>query len=211
MADIITFETLYDLLRKEKVSQELQPIDKKFYEKILNYLREKQKLLESHEKKSAAFAFDLKKAQKELENIKRMFRELYERREHKIITLATFASRSRAQETTNMIEEEKKIFSDLVQILDMYRSGIVENILALNPPNLAEAPKSIKTDAMPSESANKLVRFINPVPKFVDPDLNVYGPFEQEDVANVPSQIADALIKSARAEEVKSEISQETQ
>ena len=210
MVEIITYETLYDLLRKEKVSGELQALDKGFLEKMLNYLKEKQKLLESHEKK-ASFTIDIKKAQKELENIRRMFRELYERREHKLLTLAAFDSRSKSQDTRNMLEEEKRMFTEIVSALDFYRSGIVESILSLNQPSLEQAPKSIKTESLPPQGANKLIRFTNPVPKFVDSNLNVYGPYEQEDVANVPKKIADILIKNQRAEEIKNEIRQEAQ
>ncbi len=212
MTDIITYETLYELLRKEKTSQELQQLDKNFFEKLLNYLQEKQKLLESHERKGAIVTINTREAQKEFETIKRMFRELYERRENKIIMLATFSSRSKMQEKPSlMLDEEKKMFSQLVKLLDSFRDGIVENIVSLKPISLEEPPKSIKTDHEEEAlETMKFVRFIQPVPKFIDKDLNVYGPFEQEDVANIPRKIADILIGNKRAEEVKNEIRQES-
>ena len=38
MADeIITYEILYDLLRREKSNQELQVIEKSFFEKVIKY------------------------------------------------------------------------------------------------------------------------------------------------------------------------------
>ena len=40
MADnIITYETLYDILRKEKYNQELQKLDNDFFERVLKYLK----------------------------------------------------------------------------------------------------------------------------------------------------------------------------
>ena len=41
------------------------------------------------------------------------------------------------------------------------------------------------------------------MPKFVGRDLEVYGPFEEEDIANLPGEIADILILKNRAEEIK--------
>ena len=206
MADIITYETLYELLRKEKTSQELQPMDKSFFDKVLNYLKEKQKLLETHEKKDAMVIIDTRMAQKELESIKRMFRELYERRESKILMLATYVSRSRIRENANvMLDQEKQLFTDIVQILDLYRNGVLNNIINLQSPHVAqEEAKSIKTDPQPSPEL-KTVRFIQPVPQFLDTNLKVYGPFDQLDTANVPKKIADVLIKNARAEEITNE------
>jgi len=48
----------------------------------------------------------------------------------------------------------------------------------------------------------KLVRFIHSVPRFVGRHLEVYGPFEDDDTANLPEEIADILIKKGRAEEI---------
>ena len=62
-------------------------------------------------------------------------------------------------------------------------------------------------DELPSETspepANKLVRFVHAVPKFVGPELEEYGPFQEEDVANLPSEVANVLITKGRAEALK--------
>ena len=49
----------------------------------------------------------------------------------------------------------------------------------------------------------KLVRFLYSVPKFVGKELEEYGPFEEEDIANLPIEIAKVLIDKGRVEEVK--------
>ena len=49
----------------------------------------------------------------------------------------------------------------------------------------------------------KLVRFLYAVPKFVGKELEEYGPFGEEDIANLPSEIADVLIGKGRVEEIK--------
>ena len=52
------------------------------------------------------------------------------------------------------------------------------------------------------EKSVKTVRFMSAVPKFLGRELEVYGPFEEEDVANLPGEVADVLIKKGRAEEI---------
>ena len=48
----------------------------------------------------------------------------------------------------------------------------------------------------------KSIRFIKPVPKFLGTELEIYGPFEENDIASLPSRIAKVLIKKERAEEM---------
>ena len=45
MAETITYETLYDLLRKEKNNAELQNIDPLFYDNLVKYIKEKKDIL----------------------------------------------------------------------------------------------------------------------------------------------------------------------
>jgi len=75
-------------------------------------------------------------------------------------------------------------------------------------PNIDASPaKSVMQAAAQSENdensvTTKLVRFLHPVPKFVGRELEVYGPFEREDIANLPKEIAEVLIIKGRAEEM---------
>ena len=41
----ITFETIYEILRREKNKEDLQRIDNDFFQDVLNYLKEKQQIL----------------------------------------------------------------------------------------------------------------------------------------------------------------------
>ena len=51
----------------------------------------------------------------------------------------------------------------------------------------------------------RLVRFVHPVPKFVGPELEEYGPFDEEDIASLPAEVADVIIGKGRAEEIREE------
>lgn len=198
---VITYETLYEILRREKVRPELQPLDKSFFKDVVKYLSEKESILQSQMSKTSIFSSsETQKTRKEVENIKRMVKELYERRESKILQLALIASRTEDKiDFHEMLEEERQFFKNFVFILNRFRKDVLFNILSLKNPELSSEgePKELKMGDKPN---NKLIRFLHATPKFVDDNLRVYGPFEEEDVASLPLKVANILIKNNRAE-----------
>ena len=91
---VITYDTLYEILRREKFKKELQKLDDNFFDNTLNYLNDKSKIYESQKEKDSIFSSEFKKTEKTLENTKKILKELYEKRESKIIMLALFSSRT---------------------------------------------------------------------------------------------------------------------
>ena len=67
----ISYETLFELLRREKTRDELQKLEDSFFTDVVNYLKEKEEFLQNQKKKQDLFAADeIYKAEKQLENIK---------------------------------------------------------------------------------------------------------------------------------------------
>ncbi|HLC72695.1 MAG TPA: hypothetical protein VJH37_03875 [Candidatus Nanoarchaeia archaeon] len=208
MNEIITYEKLYDILRKEKYAQELQKIDKDFFRSVVEYLKEKEAIAESQKGKESIFSSEADSTIKQVGNIKKLIKELYEKREFKIIQLAMFASRIGDKEIPNaLLSEERPLFLDVVNMLNGYRESIVQNVIDKRLPTPGEQPKSIKRDFSDDskQSDIKTVRFMHAVPKFVANDMNTYGPFDEEDTAILPNKAADVLIDKKRAEEIKLE------
>lgn len=188
---VITYETLYELLRREKYRAELQQLDKTFFSDVSNYLSGKKKLLDAQQARPTPFSLELQKTQKQYENVQKIIKELYEKRENKIIQLALFSSKLNNQSMPqNMLAEEEALYRDVMKILDKYREEILFNLLE---PKLTEEP-SVKD--------TKMIRFTSSIPKFVGDDLKTYGPYEGGDVAEFSLKIADLLIKKGRAMEV---------
>ena len=208
MVDIITSESLFELWRREKYDKQLQKLDPEFFRKVIQYTEEKEAILEAQKSKGSIFSSEIEKTQRQLDSIKKITKELYELRENKLLFLALVSSRlNEKEDLSNMLEEEKRFYHDVLEILNSYRSNVLLNILSKKLPSLEEKPKSIKTDALKEEPEDntKLIRMLHPVPKFVGEDLNIYGPFEEEEVCNLPRKAADVLISKSRAEEIKVE------
>ena len=212
----ITYETLFELLRREKIREPLQNLDSSFFDDVVNYLKGKKALFEELKNKTDLFAVEeKKKTEKQHENTRKIIKEFYERRERKILNMAVDASRtfSSVVDTTAMLEKEKLFFDDLVETLNIFRTGVLFNIMEARMPEIMQK-KQKKTESPEQETKNpetaekkdklnKLIRFRHAVPRFFGENLEEYGPFEKEDVAKIPSVIADILIEKQRAEELK--------
>ncbi len=132
MEDIkITLETLYDILRNEKKREDLQKLEASFFIDVVSYLREKKALLESKEKSDEIFAVgERDKLEYELRSIKRILKEIYEKREKKIIDIALNRSRTGSDiiDTSSMLREEKDFYQRVLSVLDTYRGGVLFNL-----------------------------------------------------------------------------------
>lgn len=206
---VITYETLFELLKREKERADLQKLEPTLFSDVISYVKDKKKIAEV--KNDSVFALEeRKKTERQLENIYKILKELYERREKKIITLALDKSRTKSNliDTTALLKEEKVFFDALTHLLDTYRDAILYSVLNEKMPFMQSIEDKHKEDfktALELKNPTKLVRFGHHVPKFVGPELEEYGPFEEEDIANLPAEIANVLIGKDKAEEIKEE------
>ncbi|MBS3174947.1 hypothetical protein J4440_03650 [Candidatus Woesearchaeota archaeon] len=199
--NLITYENIYEILRMEKYKKDLYKLDKDFFDKVTRYLNEKKTILQGYESKESVFASQsIIKLKKQLDNIYLILNELYEKREAKIMQMALFNSRtnSQLQDEDILLDEEKKVYYSIINLLNISRDSILKNILEGKKP---EVKIEEKIDAKPKTNL-KLVRFLEPVPKFMGEDMTVFGPFNTEDIGNLPEKIATILIKGNKAEEI---------
>ncbi len=218
----ITYETLYELLRREKSRDELQALDAGFLLDVLSYLREKQRILDEAERKQDLFSLDEReKTQVQIVNIRKIVRELYERREKKIFEMALNRSRTKSNiiDTSPLLVHERYLFDSIVSVLDSFRASVLHNILSLREPTLTapehSAPDPVSethsfvqpltsTPPLPP-AAFKRVKFTQSVEQFVGKELELYGPFQPEQKEQLPADIADILIEKGSAVEVEPE------
>lgn len=203
---IITYESLYELLRREKYRPELQKLDPTFYVNALNYLKEKQAILGSQESKDSIFAVnEVEKTRTQLRNVQSILKQIYEKREAKLIQLALFSSRNRASTgcESSLLPEEQAIFDSVRDVLSDYREGILFNLLSSNPTELPlkkEKPLKITSEINKDKPDLIKVRILVAMPEFIGPDMQVYGPFDENQVAELPKEISGSLVANKQAE-----------
>ncbi len=206
---VITYESLYELLRRERYRPELQKLDPTFYQNVLNYFKEKQAILESQEKKESIFAAnEIDKTRTQIRNIRKILKDIYEKREAKIIQLALFNSRNKAGTGSDpaLLIEEKALFDSINGVLNGFREGVLFNLLSNNAPFLpVEKEKDLKINSGIHKDNPNLaeIRVLAPMPEFVGPDMNVYGPFEENAVVELPKEVSEMLVINSQAEMIK--------
>jgi DNA replication initiation complex subunit (GINS family) len=118
----ITYETLFDLLRKERSLEDLQSLDPLFWSHVVSYINERTEFL-----KQTSLA-EQEKTKLQLSNIKRILKEIYDHRERKIITLARTVVRMQETDfadTKNMLPEEKVFFDEAIELFSKYKKEIL--------------------------------------------------------------------------------------
>ena len=135
----ITLETLYDILRNEKKREELQKLESTFYQDVAKYIKDKIAFLEQRKIDKDIFATgERDKLEYELRSIRRIMKEIYEKREKKIIDIALNKSRTGSDiiDTGSMLQEEKEFYLKNLRHLDEFRRGILFCLFKGDTPTL---------------------------------------------------------------------------
>jgi len=184
---MITYNELYDALRKERYSEQLQPIPKNFIKEVADYLKDKKEI---SEKESDDFSDTITKTKKQFENSIAIFRELILRRKRKILDLAFVAAETgiSKRDFENMLAVEKESFDDIMKSLEK------------GDKKIAKMLKGAEDD---EKSKNKMIVFVQDTDEFLDLDGNKLGPFKKGDVANLSEEIANILIVDKKADAIE--------
>lgn len=191
----ITFESLFDILRAEKSSEELQKLPDSFVSNVVDYLKEMHSILESSKDN-----LEKQETSDKISNAKEIITEIYDRREKKIVEIAINKARieSAVIDTSALLKEEEIFYNCIIEVLKKSRNDYLFKILNMESPETS----SVAQCDMIKEEAPKsmMVRFKNSVPKFLGKEGEIYGPYEEDDMASFPSEIAEILVKKGRAE-----------
>jgi DNA replication initiation complex subunit (GINS family) len=205
------------MLRNEKKREDLQKLENTFFIDVVSYLREKKALLDSKKKSEEVFAIgERDKIEYELRSIKRILKELYEKREKKIIDSALNRSRTGSDiiDTSAMLREEKEFYEQVLRVLDAYRRGVLVQMIQAQLPSLVAkelnkqhnvevpAKPEVKEEEVEKEVEKTKVIFIHPMPSFVWKDMKEYGPYDKGEEVDIFLEVAELLVRKGRAEKV---------
>jgi DNA replication initiation complex subunit (GINS family) len=186
---MITYSELYEVLRKEKYSEQLQHLPSEFFSNVAEYLEDKKKMTQ---KESDSFSDAVVKIKKQYENAIAIIKELIMKREKKIVNLALVAAKTGVskRDIENMLENEKELFETITKKIEETEKQFNDMI------EHGENKKDLK---------NQLIRFTQDTSEITDLEGNRLGPFKESDVANLPSEISEVLIKAGQAVLIESE------
>jgi DNA replication initiation complex subunit (GINS family) len=193
----ITYDTLFEILRREKDRKELQKLDDNFFADVSAYFKEKNDILDKIDDYSEEEADRIKT---QIHNARRLVRELYNTREKKIVEKAIIKARTKSDiiTTENMLADEKKLFEKLVGVLSNFRSDTLTQLLKGNK-------TAVKKVVEKKVEERVMVRFLAQIPEFVGIDGNTYGPFSIDEISVLPKKIADILVNTEKAEIINEE------
>lgn len=180
------YDELFEAWKKEKESTEIQSLPRDFYAKLADYMkkmREERRMLD--EKTTRANLM-----QRELENVEKMIEELVQIRYEKALK-QILAEKTMPKQ---ILTEEAKLYQEFLPLAESYRT-FLKNMLRgrLSSVERKEKPKLV------------LVRLLRSVPAIIGSDLKTYGSFKPEDIATLPTENANILIKQGAAVEVEAE------
>jgi DNA replication initiation complex subunit (GINS family) len=179
---MITYNDLYEALRKERYSDDLQLLKKTFLPEVSEYFSEKKKF---SDKEDDMFSDVVLKSKKKLENAMSIFKELLLRRRKKILNLAFVASETgiSKKDFENLLDFEKELFEDIVKSLEKADK------------NLSDSMAGGRT-----ESKFRLVKFTDRVEEFLNLEGESLGPFNKGEVANIDKEVVEILVQDKKVE-----------
>ena len=197
MDDEMSFETLFEVLMREKNREELQRIDQDFFDEALRFINAEQDLV--HPSNHVGF--------QRVRNLRNMLSELYSRREQKVVRLALMTARGSGGQVDRaaMLDHEKELFTEMSQALEQTRNRRLQGKPRPPRPKPVEVedeedePLEEKKPEKSTISQKVTVVFTKGVGKFMGEELEPYGPFEEGDSAKLPRSIAEILVQKGEA------------
>jgi DNA replication initiation complex subunit (GINS family) len=180
---MISYNDLYELLRKERHSENLQPLPSDFLISVAEFLKEKKSQNDSEE---GLLLNSTIKDKKQYENGVSIFKELIRIRKKKLLNLVFVATETgmMKKDYENMLLTEKSLFDKVVKALEENDKDLTKNMSK-------EKEKPL--------SQNKMVIFNTDVEQFIDMTGNPIGPFLSGQLANMESEIAQILVTGGKA------------
>ncbi len=185
---MITYNDLYEALRKERYSEQLQPLIKDFVKEVSNYVKDKKKTVSEE---TDLFSPNTQKSKKQLENAIAIFKELMLRRKRKILDLSFVSTETGVskRDFENMLPFEKEMFEKIIKALNDSDKEMEKSLHSGDTDELSEK--------------NKLIIFKENTEEFLDLEGNKIGPFKSGDIVNLPGEIANILIVDNKADAVE--------
>ena len=180
---MLTYNDLYECLRKEKYSEQLQSLPKNFVQEFSDYMSEMRKKF-SDFSGERDFLDETLKEKKQYENAISIFKETMLRRKKKILNLVFVATETgiMKRDFTDMLPFERDAFEKIIRAVDDSDKVLSELL-----------------NGKPLKNMNKMVLIKEDIEEFVGMGGEIIGPYKKGVLANLDSQIAEILVSDGKA------------
>ena len=187
------YRVLLDAWEKERHRQDIQPLPEGFFALMSEYTSR----LRGQAEPADTTSLRGRLMEKERRYADTMLQEIAQLRLRKIV-LAELENMP--LESTSLTAEEKRLQVDLRRLLSAHSQELRQALLGEARPQEAERlPAREERPAL----AYKVVRFLQSLPAIMGVDMKTYGPFKAEEVASLPLQNSENLIRRGIAKEVE--------
>jgi DNA replication factor GINS len=189
----VSYNELYAAWQREINDHTLGALQLDFYAKISEYMRRLKEEDKAMDKKSVKMNLLLH----ESANATRMLEELIEVRYRKLIKNVTKHQKLPAELLT---AEETKMcatFTDFAKTYRKFADDLMLGQLTVEP--IKVTVKVETKNETPPAHKRSTIRFLKNIPAIMGADMKSYGPFVAEDVASLPPQNAQILVKQGLA------------
>lgn len=178
------YNRIYESWRKENENSELVSLPDNFYPEIAQYLKKIKEEMRMIDKKTLKASL----LRNEIESVKRMTLELAKIRFKK---LAKKLVKGEKIPLDNLANEERQMLRDISNFAHYYKNFVSDIIQR----------QTLKFE-FKQEQKNVVLRFLKDTPAIIGLDLKAYGPFKIEDVASLPTENAELLIRRGLAQKI---------
>ena len=178
-----TYEELQEAWKREFHNQELMPLKQDFFKEIASYvkrLREAERNLDAKSLKAIII-------EEESQRLSQLLTQLLDRRMQKLW------AQSESIQSMQLESSENQAFKEITDLARYYQK-LKESLLQGREPS-SKAGR---------DSEPLLIRFVKDVPSIIGVDLKTHGPFTKEDIAKLPHENAESLIRQGAAVEIRS-------
>ena len=187
------YNELYSAWQREIDDPTLGGLPLDFYAKISQYLKnikEEDKVLDKKSVKTSLLDH-------ESANVERMLKELLGTRYRKIIKTVTKTQKLPIELLT--VEETRmcETFANFTKLYHKFTDDLMQGQLTVEP--IKVVVKTETNAIAPQPHKRSTIRFLKNIPAIMGADMKSYGPFVAEDVASLPPQNAQILVKQGLA------------
>jgi DNA replication factor GINS len=176
-----TYDELQEAWKREFHNNELQPLRPGFFKELSSYikrLREAQRNLDAKSLKAILM-------EDEILRLGQLLTQFLDRRRDKLWLQASPVQSTTLENTEKLAHQA---ISEILRDYDKMKQDLLQG-------------------QEPSHSRSKngeliLIRFAKDVPSIIGVDLKAHGPFHKEDVASLPQENAESLIRQGAAVEI---------